>query len=61
VVCVNADAPATRARVASDLHAAIQDSFNRYGVQIMSPHYWQDPAQAKTVAPPHWHSAPAVK
>jgi hypothetical protein len=35
--------------VASDLHAAIQDAFNRHGVQIMSPHYHGDPVAPKIV------------
>lgn len=43
--------PASRARVLSRLHAAIQDAFNRAGVQIMSPHYHGDPAAPK-IAPP---------
>lgn len=59
VVCVNTDVPATRARVASDLHAAIQDAFNRHGVQIMSPHYLGDPAGPKMVAETDWYAAPA--
>ncbi len=33
--------------VLSDLHAAIQDRFHDAGVQIMSPHYLIDPAEAK--------------
>jgi small-conductance mechanosensitive channel len=49
VAHVDARQPATRARVASDLHAAIQDAFNRHGVQIMSPHYHGDPAAPKIV------------
>jgi len=52
VVHVDAARPATRARIASDLHAAIQDVFNRHGVQIMSPHYEQDPASPKIAAAP---------
>jgi small-conductance mechanosensitive channel len=35
-------APAERARAMSDLHANVQDVFNEYGVQIMSPHYVTD-------------------
>ena len=27
------------------LHANIQDAFNEYGVQVMSPHYVFDPAE----------------
>jgi small-conductance mechanosensitive channel len=48
-----------RAEVASALHAMIQDVFNRNGVQIMSPHYRGDPAQAKIVAPADWHPGAA--
>jgi hypothetical protein len=33
-----------RADIVSRLHANIQDVFNEYGVQIMSPHYIDDPA-----------------
>jgi small-conductance mechanosensitive channel len=43
----------------STLHENIQDAFNDYGVQIMSPHYRGDPAQAKIVPREHWHMAPA--
>jgi small-conductance mechanosensitive channel len=48
-----------RAQVLSQLHAAILDAFNSHGVQIMSPHYEGDPAQAKWVAREQWHAAPA--
>ena len=51
--------PRPRAIVMSDLHANIQDVFNEYGVQIMSPHYLGDPAEAKVVPPAKWHPAPA--
>lgn len=37
-------APRPRAEILSELHANIQDVFNEYGVQIMSPHYLGDPA-----------------
>lgn len=59
VVYVVAEKPAARARVASDLHAAIQDEFNRHGVQIMSPHYHRDPDQAKIVPEAAWFTPPA--
>lgn len=59
VVQVSADMPAMRARVASDLHAAIQDAFNRHGVQIMSPHYEADPNAPKLVREADWYAAPA--
>jgi small-conductance mechanosensitive channel len=61
VVYVDTDVPATRARVASDLHAAIQDAFNRHGVQIMSPHYVLDPPTPKLVAEKDWSPPPAGK
>jgi len=61
VVCVDAARPAVRARVASELHAAIQDAFNRYGVQIMSPHYVEDPSQAKVVQKSGWYAPPAIE
>jgi small-conductance mechanosensitive channel len=48
-----------RAEVLSRLLANIQDVFNEHGVQIMSPHYFSDPAHAKVVAPADWHRAPA--
>ena len=51
--------PRPRAVVLSMLHANIQDVFNEYGVQIMSPHYLDDPAAPKTVPKEHWFTAPA--
>ncbi len=51
--------PRPRAEVLSQLHANIQDVFNEYGVQIMSPHYMTDPPDAKTVRPEAWYAAPA--
>ena len=44
----------------SSLHANIQDVFNEYGVQIMSPHYLGDPADAKVVPKAKWYAKPAV-
>lgn len=48
-----------RAIVLSALHANIQDVFNEYGVQIMSPHYIADPQDAKWVPQAQWYAAPA--
>jgi hypothetical protein len=45
----------------SVLHANIQDVFNEYGVQIMSPQYFEDPPTPKVVPPSGWYAAPAVK
>ncbi|MDH5264840.1 MAG: mechanosensitive ion channel family protein [Betaproteobacteria bacterium] len=53
--------PLPRAIVMSELHANIQDVFNEHGVQIMSPHYLGDPAEAKVVPPAKWYPAPAKK
>lgn len=51
--------PRPRAEIMSMLHANIQDVFNEYGVQIMSPHYMMDPSSEKIVKPEDWHKAPA--
>ena len=60
VVQVGAEMRARRPQVLSDLNAAIQDVFNRYGVQIMSPHYRSDPEDPKIVPPSQWHREPAA-
>jgi small-conductance mechanosensitive channel len=52
---------ASRAEVLTTLHANIQDVFNEHGVQIMSPHYMTDSADAKVVKPEDWYRAPARK
>lgn len=51
--------PRPRAELLSLLHANIQDVFNDYGVQIMSPHYLGDPAKEKWVPREHWYTTPA--
>ncbi|KAB0494283.1 mechanosensitive ion channel family protein [Pseudomonas vancouverensis] len=51
--------PRPRAVLLSMLHANIQDVFNEYGVQIMSPHYLGDPQQEKWVPRDKWYTAPA--
>jgi small-conductance mechanosensitive channel len=51
--------PRPRAELLSALHANIQDLFNEYGVQIMSPHYFKDPETPKTVPKSHWFAPPA--
>lgn len=53
--------PRPRALVLSALHANIQDVFNEYGVQIMSPQYFEDPAEPKIVPREKWFAAPAKK
>jgi small-conductance mechanosensitive channel len=46
-------------RIYSDLHAHIQDVFNEYGVQIMSPNYEADPQSPKVVPREQWYASPA--
>lgn len=54
------NAPARMFELYSELHQNIQDTFNEYGVQILSPHYENDP-HAPVVVPKHrWYEAPAV-
>lgn len=53
------DDPVPRAEVMSALHANIQDVFNEYNVQIMSPHYRADPEEEKLVPKERWFRAPA--
>jgi len=49
----------SRLVVLGALHANIQDLFNEYGVQIMSPNYVLDPSGPKVVAKKDWFAAPA--
>ena len=58
LVCV--DEPHRRIVTLNALHANIQDAFNEYGVQIMSPAYESDPGERKTVPPSRWYAAPAA-
>ena len=59
VACAGPEAPRRRAEAISLLHSRILDLFNEHGVQIMSPHYMQDPAEPKIVAPGRWEQPPA--
>lgn len=56
---VHIDQPLQRVAIVSALHAAIQDEFNRHGVQIMSPHFIDQPAQPVVVPPAKWWQPPA--
>ena len=42
-----------------ELHGHIQDAFNEFGVQIMSPNYEGDPEGRKVVPRDQWFAAPA--
>jgi small-conductance mechanosensitive channel len=57
---VNIDRPLDRLQIMSTLNASIQDVFNEYGVQIMSPHFLGQPAESVVVPQERWHAAPAV-
>jgi small-conductance mechanosensitive channel len=41
------------------LHRNVQDVFNEYGVQIMTPSYMADTPQPKIVPKEHWYAPPA--
>jgi small-conductance mechanosensitive channel len=48
-----------RFQVLSSLHAQIQDAFNEFGVQIMSPNFEAQPERPVLVPRSAWHAAPA--
>lgn len=56
---VSIDRPLERIPILSALHASIQDEFNAYGVQIMSPHFLGQPAESIVVPKDRWYAAPA--
>jgi small-conductance mechanosensitive channel len=56
---VYTDSPQVMAKIYTDLHRNIQDAFNEYGVQIMSPSYRFDPERPKIVPKERWYAAPA--
>jgi small-conductance mechanosensitive channel len=49
-----------RIEILSELHGHVQDAFNEFGVQIMSPHFMMQPQSAVVVPPSKWHASPAV-
>jgi len=53
------DSPQAMMKIYSDLHQNIQDAFNEYGVQIMSPHYMLDPKDPAVVPRELWYEPPA--
>jgi hypothetical protein len=57
---VHLDRAEQRIRALSDLHANIQDVFNEYGVQIMSPNFVAQPAEKIWVPKDQWRAAPAA-
>lgn len=53
------ETPEARFRALSDLHAQIQDAFNEFGVQIMSPAFESQPERSVVVPRSQWFAAPA--
>ncbi len=53
--------PTDRPFVLSRLHAEIQDAFNEFGVQIMSPNFEAQPEHKVWVPRDQWHPEPAAK
>lgn len=53
------DRPLERIKILSELHSHIQDQFNTYGVQIMSPHFVMQPPSNVVVKKEDWFAAPA--
>jgi small-conductance mechanosensitive channel len=53
------DRPLERIQILSELHSHIQDQFNTYGVQIMSPHFVLQPKGDVVVNKEDWFAAPA--
>ena len=51
--------PSIYKQTLSDLHQNIQDAFNEFGVQIMSPHFRRQPDDKVWVPTEHWYDPPA--
>jgi len=58
-LCAQVERPEIRRITLTALHANIQDVFNEFGVQIMSPHYENDPLEKVWVPKEQWFEAPA--
>lgn len=57
---VYTDNPPEMGRIYNDLHTNIQDAFNEYDVEIMSPNYESDRAERTVVPKDRWYAAPAA-
>ena len=55
------DRPLERIQILSELHSHIQDEFNTYGVQIMSPNFVLQPKNNVVVNKENWFAEPAEK
>lgn len=64
-MCVNyelnayVERPEEMLRIYSDLHKNIQDQFNEYGVQILTPSFEGEPKEPALVPKEKWYAAPA--
>jgi small-conductance mechanosensitive channel len=58
LVCL--EQPELRVPTLDGVHANIQDVFNEFGVQIVSPNYEADPEGPKVVPRERWYAAPAM-
>jgi len=56
---VYTDSPQEMLNIYSNLYRNIQDAFNEYEVQIMSPHYMLDPSSPAVVPKSRWYEPPA--
>jgi small-conductance mechanosensitive channel len=52
--------PKLRVETLSKLHSNIQDAFNEFGVQIMSPHYMVQPERRVVIPRSKWHRSPSA-
>ena len=57
-VCLLPEVPLADAR--NELHSNIQDVFNEFNVQIMSPNFVLQPESSVMVAKEDWYTAPAA-
>ena len=56
---VYTDTPQRMAQTYSELHQNIQDAFNEYGVEILSPNYEADRVRPTLVPKERWYAPPA--
>ncbi len=56
---MHTDDPSNKAQLLAEVHARIQDRFNEFGVQIMSPHYEGDKVTPVVVPRERWFADPA--
>jgi small-conductance mechanosensitive channel len=52
--------PTRMVRIYHELHRNIQDQFNEFGVEIMTPHYEGDRERPALVPKDQWYASPAI-